>query len=297
MIRNSHLKLIARHSVRHGIRGGSGLVAMFFTLVLGLTMASIVISPLDAVNKVADRAHASDEERAALNLETQRQVVRIGGKAIDWAVDPSADELTYLTETQPTAVSAILVLLFLVTPLLSCLGGFNQTSGDIASKGLRFLLVRTERPNIFLGRFIGTYVFSAVIYGILFAILALYMALKVNVHPPGDMVAWLAQGYVRLLIFSLPYIALCSWISANIDSAFGSLVVCLLVAYMFPLLVGMAGNINANAHYLQYLTPWGYKYWLLCPLNAKFFGGVAIMLGFTGVFVTLGLKSFTTRDL
>jgi ABC-type transport system involved in multi-copper enzyme maturation permease subunit len=297
MIRTPHLKLIARHSVRHGIRGGSGLVAMFFTLTLGLILANVVIKPLELGDKVANQAELTDKQHAEYEALKRHNVVSLGSKAIDWAVDPAPDELDYLAETQPVAVSAILVLLFLVTPLLSCLGGFNQTSGDIASKGLRFLLVRTERPNIFLGRFIGTYLFSAAIYGILFAILALYMALKVNVHPPGEMVAWLAQGYVRLLIFSLPYIALCAWISANIDSAFGSLVVCLLVAYMFPLLVGIAGSINANAHYLQYLTPWGYKYWLLCPLGAKFFGGVAIMLGFTGVFVTVGLKNFTTRDL
>ncbi len=270
---------------------------MFFTLVLGLILANVVISPLDTVDKMSDSKRFSDEQREELKIETQRQVVKLGGKAIDWAVDPAPNELDYLTESQPTAVSAILVLLFLITPLLSCLGGFNQTSGDIATKGLRFLLIRTERPNIYIGRFIGTYVFSAVIYGILFAILALYMAIKVHVHPAGDMVAWLAQGYVRLLIFSLPYIALCSWISASIDSAFGSLVLCLLVAYMFPLLVGMATNINAGAHYLQYLTPWGYKYWLLCPIGAKFFGGIAVMLGFTAVFVTMGLRGFTKRDL
>ncbi|MEZ4368864.1 MAG: hypothetical protein R2939_21680 [Kofleriaceae bacterium] len=148
-----------------------------------------------------------------------RQVLKIASKAIDFAVDPAPGQLDYLTRDNPALVSAILVLLFLVTPLLSCMGGFNQTSGDIASKGLRFLLIRTERPNIFLGRFLGTFLFSAVVYLMLFAILALYMAAKINVHPTGDMMMWLGQGYVRLLIFSLPYVALCAWISCAIDLA------------------------------------------------------------------------------
>jgi hypothetical protein len=75
------------------------------------------------------------------------------------------------------------------------------------------------------------------------------------------------------------------------------LVIALLVSYMFPMMVGMAGNINSGAHYLQYLTPWGFKYWLLCPPGPQLFGGIAIMVGFSSIFVFLGLRNFSKRDL
>lgn len=295
MIRTPHLKLIAGHAVRHGIRGGAGLMAMLMTLVVGLGLASVVINPLDNANQIADRMSAADA--AQIQAETAQMVIKIARTAIDWAVEPSPGQLNYLTRDQPAIVSAILVLLFLVTPLLSCMAGFNQTSGDIGSKGLRFLLIRTERTNIFLGRFIGTYLFSAVVYLLLFAILAIYMAVKVKVHPAGDMLSWLFFGYLRLMLFSLPYIAICAWVSCSIDSAFGSLMIALLLVYMVPLLFGVASGIEPKLHYGQYITPWGFKYLLLEPIGPRFLGGVAAMLGFTGFFMFIGMRHFSKRDL
>ena len=249
MLRKPHLHLIAGHSVRHGIRGGAGLVSLLLTLVLGLVLASVVVAPLEQAERMAaTRGGDTAEVTAKVNAE----VITIARKAIDWAVSPSDAQLDYLTRDHPAMVSAILVLLFLVMPLLACLGAFNQTSGDIGTKGLRFLLFRTERPNIFVGRFIGTFLFGAVTFASLFAILALYMSLKVHVHAPGEMMLWLLQGYARLLVFSLPYVALCAWVSCSIDSSFGSLMVALLVAYLLPLLISIGSGINDGVHYLQY---------------------------------------------
>jgi hypothetical protein len=293
MLRKPHLRLIAGHSVRHGIRGGAGLISVLLTLVLGLVLASVVIAPLEQAEKMAAARGDSAEISAKLNAE----VIAVTRKAIDWAVSPSDSQLDYLTRDHPAVVSAILVLLFLVTPLLACLGGFNQTSGDIGTKGLRFLLIRTERPNIFVGRFIGTFLFSAVTFAGLFAILALYMGLRVHVHPAGEMMLWLLQGYLRLIVFSLPYVALCAWVSCSIDSSFGSLVIALLIVYLVPLMITIGSGINDGVRYLQYVTPWGYKWWLLAPVGPELLGGIAVMLGFTAVFLVGGLKYFSARDL
>ncbi len=304
MIRQAHLKLIAGHSVRHGIRGGAGLVSLFLTIVIGLALASVVISPLDAVDQQLDQGMGryggdlSEADKAEAREEVKGEVIRIAGKAINWVVDPSADQSDFLTRQKPAIVSAILVMLLLVTPLFSCLAGFNQTSGDIGTKGLRFLLIRTERQNIFLGRFIGTFVFAALVNLALFLILALYMALKVKVHPAGDMVMWLMQGYLRIMLLTMPYIAVCALVSCAIDSPFGSLVLALMATYLFPVLVGRGAALVSEVGYMQFLTPWGWKYWLLEPLlSGRFLGAAAAMLGFTALFLFLGVKYFRKRDL
>jgi ABC-type transport system involved in multi-copper enzyme maturation permease subunit len=296
MLRKPHLQLIASHSVRHGIRGGAGLIALLFTLVIGLALASVVIAPLERAVQIAEQL-ASRQAGVNAAAQVNAEVIKVTRKAIDWAVSPSDAQLDFLTRDHPAVISAILVLLFLITPLLACLGGFNQTAGDIATKGLRFLLIRTERPNIFIGRFVGTFLFSAATFAGLFAILALYMSFKVHVHPPGEMIAWLFQSYFRLLVFALPYVALCAWVSSAIDSPFGSLVIALLLVYLFPALVAIASGINEGAHYLQYVTPWGYRWWLLAPVGGQLLGGIAVMFGFTAAFLTAGLKHFSARDL
>jgi ABC-2 type transport system permease protein len=304
MIRAPHLQLIAKHSVRHGIRGGAGLVSLFLTLIIGLFLSSILISPLDAVEQQMDQVEhktsmeLTDSQRSEIVQGVNREVIKIASKAIDWVVDPSAKQLEYLTQDKPAIISAILVVLFLVTPLFACLAGFNQTSGDIGTRGLRFLLIRTERSNIFLGRFIGTYLFSALVNLALISILAAYMAAKVNVHPKGDMVLWLFQGYARMMLFSLPYIAICAWVSCAIDSPFGSLVIALLVTYMYPLLVGRGAAVNEHVAYLQYLTPWGFKYWLLdSGTSGHFWLASLAMFAFTAAFLFLGHRFFMKRDL
>lgn len=302
MIRKEHLKLIAGHSVKHGLRGGAGLISLLLTLVLGLVMASIVISPLESVERRASElSQMTDRGHEATTMQVRGLALQLTTKAIDFAVSPTPDQLDYLVNTHPAAVSAILVLLFLIVPLLSCLGGFNQTSGDIGSKGLRFLLFRTERPNIFLGRFIGTFLFSAAVYLVLFAILDLYIIAKIHIpgHTPANMTFWLFSGYLRLLVFALPYVALCALISCAIDSPFGALMICLLIAYVLPLVLRVATGITGieQLGYLNFLTPWGYKWWMLAPVTGLLLPGVAVMLGFSVLFLFGGLKYFSARDL
>ena len=302
MLRKAHLNLIAKHSLKHGIRGGAGLVSIALTLLIGLFLAQCAVGPLERVDKsvdyAADRTPGIDnDQRDHAKQRANEQIVKIAVKGMEMAMDPSPDQLEYLTEDKPAMVSVMLVLLFLATPLFACLGGFNQTAGDIGSKGLRFLLFRTERANIFWGRFFGTLGFTALVNLLLFGILTIYMVAKLNVHPKGDMAMWMMQGYLRMMIFTLPYLALCAWISSAMDSAFGSLAISLLIAFFLPLFLGVAGSFEDAVKYAQFATPWGWKYWLLEPLGAKFFGGLAAMFGFSALFLYLGHRNFTRRDL
>ncbi|HUJ63545.1 MAG TPA: ABC transporter permease subunit [Kofleriaceae bacterium] len=298
MLRPPHLKLIARHSVRHGLRGGAGLIAVLATLLIGLLLTSIVISPLDAVEQQLNRHSELDaQEVAAYREQAGREVIKIAKGTTEWAMGVSDEQIDYLLGDKPAMISALLILLMLVVPLCACLGAFNQTSGDIGSKGLRYLLIRTERQNIFIGRFIGTAIFTAFVFLVLFLILALYIGLKVHVHPTGDMLLWLAGGYVRIVLFSLPYVALCAWVSGSIDSPFGALVLAMLFAYLWPLFVFIGTRQNEGFHYLQYATPWGYKWWLFSESPGMVAGGVAVMLAFTAALVVLGNYRFAKRDL
>ena len=303
MLRKAHLNLIARHSLKHGLRGGAGLVSIALTLMIGLLLSQCAVGPLESVDKIdarAERAGLDQDQRDYAKKQANKQLVTLAVQIMKWTTDPSDEQLEYLTEDKPAMISVLLVLLFFATPLFGCLGGFNQTAGDIGSKGLRFLLFRTERANIFWGRFLGTLAFTAAVNLLLFVILGLYMAAKIKVHPTGDMLLWMGQGYLRMMVFTLPYVALCAWISSAMESAFGALAISLLVAFFAPLLFGVIGGVmgaGEQIQYLQLITPWGYKYWLLEPMGLKFFGGIAVMFGFSALFLWLGHRNFSRRDL
>jgi hypothetical protein len=137
----------------------------------------------------------------------------------------------------------------------------------------------------------------AVVLGILFVILGAYIAAKIHVHPTGDMLLWLLGGYIRLVALTMPYVALCAWVSGSIDSPFGSLMLSLLIAYVWPLFVAVGAANAAWFHYLTYLTPWGYKWWLFSEQPAMVAGGFAVMLAFTVLITGYGLSRFRKRDM
>ena len=117
-----------------------------------------------------------------------RHQARQEGDELDiGASDAQAD---YLTTDKPATISAILILLMVVTPLFACLGGFNQTSGDNATAAYASCSIRTERPNIFVGRFIGTYLFMAAVFAMLFAVPDAYILAQGPRAPTGAMMLW-----------------------------------------------------------------------------------------------------------
>jgi hypothetical protein len=288
-LRADHLRLIAASSVKHGIRGGAGLVFTLLTLVAGLSIAAMFITPIEAIQAKASGAPPG---------QVLHQVVdELGKPAVQWALSADDAQVEYLTETKPAIVSAILVVLLFALPFLVSFGAFNQLAGDIQHKGLRYVLLRTERINLFFGRFLGTYVFTLIVLLVLTLILLLYLVFKTAFYPAGEVATWLLQGYLALALLALPYAALCAWISAATDSPFVSLVIGQLVIGFYPLFVYLASKSQPAARFAGYLMPWALKYDLLHHSPARVGAAAVAMLGFTAAFLLLGARTFQKRDL
>ncbi len=283
MLRREHVQLIATHYVKHSLRGGAGLVFIFLGLVVGLICAQAVIGSIEMAQKSGLGA---------------QELVRAGDELLRKFSSLPSEQIGYLTQTKPAVISAFIVVLFFVTPAMAILGAFNQTSGDIGSKGLRYLVQRTERTNLFIGRLIGAYLQTLVVFLLLFVIVTLYVMAKIKIYPAGDMILWMAGGYVRLALLVLPYTALCAWISASFEVPFGALTVALLVIFFIPAVAWVAGKSNpAIGDAINYLHPGGYKWWLLHPELGYGAGATGALLGFTALFTWLGWRHFEGRDL
>lgn len=292
-LRGSHVKLIALSAARNSVRHGSGLGFLFLALFAGLIVANAFISPVEDFHKVSPATGGGDDVRDLVD----QVVEEVGKPAIRWALGMDEEQVEYMVVRRPAIVSAILLVLLILLPFLVSFGAFNQLTGDIRSRGLRYLLLRTERSNLFLGRFLGTYVFTVLVLFALVLVVLLYLVLKARFYPTGDVVAWMAIGFAALAVFALPYVALCAWISAASDSPFVSLVISQLVIGFVPLIAYMAGKVEPKLAYLSYAMPWGFKFKLLHPAFVQFGGAALAMLAFTAVFLWLGAWSFQRRDL
>jgi ABC-type Na+ efflux pump permease subunit len=301
------LRLVCRYTLRHSLRSGSALVFLLLATFFGLTVANTIISPFEAL--VAQNEKLGIVADAAA-VETQ--LVGFARPAVEWVIAPrenddpvkqrATEERTrawadYLLRERPALLSAILLILLFGTPLLIPFGAFNQTAGDIGNRGLRYLLLRTERANIYYGRLLATAGFTLLVQAIVVLSIALYLGLKVGVYDGAAIASWSARGYFALAVVSLPYVALCAWLSATRDSPMASLTVCTAAVGAVPLGALLAGLAWAPAAYIVYLLPWALHNQLLAEDLGHVLAVTGACLAYTVLFTWLGARTFEKRDL
>ena len=313
-VSSRHLGLISIYSGRYAIRGGVGLVFVLVTLFTGLTTAHLVITPVETRKaELTGRGHdVTDRQVVDSLVEGFRPLLPLligKSPATSNPGDPSRPEeetaekeateqwIQYLFYEKPALLSFVFLLMILFLPLFIICGAFNQLSGDVASRGIRYQLLRTTRGSIFLGRFIGTSVFSVFVMAFLIAVIVLYLGLKLHMYPWGELLTWSLHGFLALAVLSLPYVALCAWISAMIDSAFGSLTVVAVAVGCVPLFAFIGKQTWEPLYSINFLLPWGVQKYLLHHDTLIVLGAAAACLGYTAVFLYLGYRHFTRRDI
>lgn len=307
------LGLICNHSLRHSMRSGSGLVFVLLALFFGLTVAHFVISPVEALSSqqvLGPRGQSILPSGSPADIE--RQIVGFARPVVDWLLappesdDPAAQRaaevkterwVDFVLDERPALLSAILFIMVFGMPLLISFGAFNQTSGDIGNKGLRYQLLRTDRANIYYGRLLATSLLNIAVQALVVVTVALYLGFKVQIYDGMAIAGWSLQGFIALVVLSLPYVAVCAWISAGNDSPMVSLVLCKLVIGGV-LLLAVVGQIFWEPMYLaNYLLPWAIQNHLLAPDMLTVLLTAAGCLGYTVVYAWLGARKFRTRDL
>ena len=292
-IRGSHLKLIAASHVRNSLRNGAGVIFLVLSMLIGLVLATIAVLPVEQFMRVAENKGIADSAEMLFN----KAVMDWGPGVLSAFVGATPEQSAFLLGDTPALVSLFLILLFAFLPFLVHLSGFNQTAGDIGSRGLRYLLLRTERANVYLGRLIATYLFTLAVITVIIAVVGVYVIVKVRFYSAGDVALWLLRGWFAAAVFVMPWVAFSAWISAAVPMPFLSLLVSNGgLAFWVIFVAIMRGKLD-ELGYAAYATPWGFKWWLLDPSLGKMLGGVLIMLAFTAVLTLLGLRTFHRRDV
>ena len=288
--RMAHISLIAFGAVRFALRTGGGVIFLVLILFVGLQSSSWLIMQAETAIQGASAG------------EMIEMVAKRSEDFVTGATGASGDQYDYLMRDHPALLSALFLVFLIIAPFSATVGGFNQTAGDIGTKGLRYMLLRTERPNIYFGRFLGTLMFSFFGMGCLLATVVLYVQFKLDLYEASALWAWAFQGWIGLCIFAMPHLAICAWISGSTSGPFISFAIGTL-AISFPLgMLAMTQSImktggNTDVGWILRLLPWGWKYELLeGDLGARLLA-MLVMVGFTVVFLWIGYSRFRKRDL
>lgn len=309
-----HIWLISLHWCRHVVRSGAGLVYLLIALIFGLSVAQVVIMPVEQLMTMQVRQTGQRDLEAVRStiIDVGRPVTRfvLGLKSMEDLAresDAPADRAgnggkldpwtRFLLEDRPALLSIIFLILVFGMPFAISFLAFNQVTGDIQSHGLRYLLLRTERGNIYFGRFLGTAAFSTAVMAVIIATITLYLGLRVRIYPAAALAVWAVHGFAALALLMVPYIAVCSIVSVSVDSPFLSLVVAKLIIGGVLLFAILGGLKWEAAKLVKYALPWGWQNHLLHPDPGHWLAAGAACLLYTVLFLMLGYARFELRDL
>lgn len=157
-----------------------------------------------------------------------------------------AQELLVL---HPPILSVFLLTALTVTPLFIFLGANNQLASDASSGSFRYLLSRCTRSEIFISRFLGAYFMIAM--GISFACLAsMLVSLNIDNHELNETIIYALQSLSLVLLYTLPYVAFMTIISAIMSSALGTILMGTCIYFMTFILIIYFNNDFPSIGYL-----------------------------------------------
>ncbi len=200
-------------------------------------------------------------------------------------------------------VPLVVLVVFKVTlfflPAYVALMGFDQVSGEVGPRSMRYLTVRARRSSVLLGKFLAQ---ATVLLGLVLIIdlaIFLYAFATTPDFTLGAMVPLLLKFWLAAVVFSLAYLALTALCSSLFRLPAVSLVFNFLLLFVFWL-VDVVGSVFQGRNvveYVRYLSPSYYATNLLHPQVAQFgVSGLAYAL-FAALFLGGALLTLRTRDL
>jgi ABC-type transport system involved in multi-copper enzyme maturation permease subunit len=277
--------------LRRTLRGGSGLFFLLVVLLVGWILLAIVTDPLD-------RLVAEESTRALSPAAVTQQIAVFFGPVIAWWVDaPSefASPVVHLISARPAVMSLFLIMFAGFVPFTSCLVGCDQMAADLANRHARVILLRTGRVELMLSRFFGVVLFSAIVSLVLVLFVAAFIATKLPGFDPMLLLLWGLQGWMALVVISLPYLALTTWFSLVVRTSGMVFILSLLVTTALIVGTKILGS-QLELEWLEKLSPWGWKYGLFHPQITTVIASLSVLLLFTCTLLAAARFRLVRRD-
>jgi ABC-2 type transport system permease protein len=209
------------------------------------------------------------------------------------------DEAMGASDQMPGDVAWIFKLTLWFLPVYVALMGFDQISGEVGSRSIRYLTVRARVASVLLGKFL---VQASLLVGLVFIIdVGLFIYARFA-HPNfafSAMVLNLLKVWLATLVFSLAYVALTSLCSSLFRASGLSLVFNFVMVLTF-FVMELAGWYFEGKSFLtniRYLAPSYYSTNLLSPVASEFGLSALAYACFAVVFLGGSYAVLRARDL
>jgi ABC-type transport system involved in multi-copper enzyme maturation permease subunit len=202
-----------------------------------------------------------------------------------------------LLDDHPPVLVALFGLVLALMPLLCLVLAYDQTATDIETRHVRYLLFRSDRLSIYLGKALGALGIIAGAVGLVLLVVGGFLGVRSNSLEGLTGVVYLVRIWLTAVLYAVPFVALLGLMSALVGRPRRTLTFTIL--YWFA--VGTAGGLLSLADEsfsnLHYLYPTADRFNLMLDDAGDMGGTVLYLLCFTIVAGGLGAWRFRTRDL
>lgn len=210
----------------------------------------------------------------------------------------------------PLVIPIVFKVTLFFLPAYVVLMGFDQISGEIEPRSIRYLAIRARRSSILIGKYLSQ---ATVLTGLILIVDALIFAYARLISPEfGAAVLFpaLLRFWIAGAVFSFSYVALTTLCSSLFSMPAVSLIFNFFALFAFWLVDTAGGWIASYAQaaegeaasrpwlsYISYLSPSAYSTNLVHPHLAPFAVSVSAYAVFAAVFLLAGYAALRARDL
>lgn len=279
--------LVFAHEVRRALRSAKTLVLLIL-YGLASVMSGIVFV---AATRKAQEGLSSLAPGAAADPEA---MLKFKMGALSFFFGKEEELLRFLAEV-PVIVLFFYKFALFFLPLLIALMGFDQISGELSTRSLRYVSLRARRGSLLAGKVLAQ---AAVLLG-LTAVLNLavfvYAAATTTPFNVGSGLLAMARFWLLALIYVSAYLGLTALCSALFRTPIVSLLTALCALFGFWLLA-ILGKFESMS-FLRWLTPSTYEPGLGSFDLTQALGSAGAFALFAALFLSLAWAALRWRDL
>lgn len=282
-IQIKHVRVLAGFEFRQMVRSAPGILAGAFLFFPMAWLMSKLAGNAEVLNDIAS-GNISQEWTFLL-------------QAVKYLTDLDEGFMNRLFVEHSPFITSMFVLTAFATPFLTMIAALDQNATDIGAKGIRFLLPRTSRDNLLVGRFLGTLLFWAMLLalaGVAVTVMALVLD---DVHGVSTVLIDGARFTFGLVLVATPFVAFMTICSVTTGNPLLSVTMGLGAYLAVFLMGGLGGWVHASLKVIRFIFPAPLRYDLMLGTWTNALVATFAMLAYAVAFLVLAGWILRKRDL
>jgi ABC-type transport system involved in multi-copper enzyme maturation permease subunit len=278
--------LTALREIRRNLGSAKG-IAMFVLFFLGGLLPNLWLQ----------REHAGEQIPAAERAKLFEEMY------VQQGMDAA---LAHFVATCPPALMLLFKGTLVCAPFVILLIGFDQISGDIQHRAIRYIAGRSRRETIVVGKVLGLWGVVAALVLALNLVVWIFTVAQ-GTGTVGEVLLWGPRVWLVTVLACLPWVGLISLVSSMFRTPTVALFVAAPVFFVLWTTDTVLEIINAyvmrvsqhpsSAASIRWALPWRYQELLMLPDIAKVLGGVGGSLAWGAVMVAITTLILKRRDV